>query len=153
MNSQHLAQGTNLSGARLRAEHESSVMVVEDDTALRLVLSEALRSAGLDVIPAADGVEAVELYRENASVVWLVVADILMPRMDGLTAASEIRKIDDDVFFIFMSGYDLEQIGRIEIRMEDIPRSEFLRKPFAFKDMVNRIRTLDRQRKGLELAT
>lgn len=118
------------------------VLVAEDDTAFRFILSEALNEAGFEVLPAANGVEALELYRKNADKVNLVVADITMPGMDGLTAAVEMRKIDDNVFFLFMSGYEPERIKEIGINMEDIPNAAFLRKPFAFKDMINMIRSL-----------
>jgi DNA-binding response OmpR family regulator len=128
------------------AEVGSFVMVAEDDGAFRWLLSETLRNAGFGVLTAEDGIEALRLFRENAGTVWLVIADIFMPGMDGLTAAIEMRKIDDKVFFIFMSGYDSERIDRIGIRMEDIPRSDFFRKPFAFRDMTSRIRTLQRSR-------
>lgn len=122
------------------------IMIAEDDRAFRWLLSETLRSAGFEVLTAEDGMEALQLFRENTGKVWLVIADIYMPGMDGLTAATEMRKIDDKVFFIFMSGYDSERIDRIGIRMEDIPRSDFFRKPFSFRDMTSRIRTLQRSR-------
>ena len=62
-----------------------------------------------------------------------------MPRMDGLTAAVEMRKIEDNVSFLFMSGHGSERIKEIGISLEDIPNSAFLQKPFAFKDMMNMI--------------
>ena len=131
----------------------SFVMVVEDDAAFRWLLGEALRYEGFEVLIAANGIEALQLYRENSDNVWLVVADIVMPEMDGLTAATEMRKIDDNVFFIFMSGYDSEWIDRIGIKMEDIPNSGFFRKPFAFRELTSRIRTLERYYTGGENET
>ena len=128
-------------------------MVVEDDAAFRWLLGEALRYEGFEVLIAANGIEALQLYRENSDNVWLVVADIVMPEMDGLTTATEMRKIDDNVFFIFMSGYDSEWIDRIGIKMEDIPNSGFFRKPFAFREMTSRIRTLERYYTGGENET
>jgi len=128
-------------------------MVVDDDTALRGMLSQVLSYNGFEVLSAANGIEALQLYRENTGKVWLVVADIMMPEMDGLTVATEMRKIDDNVHFIFMSGYDAGRIDEIGIKMEDIPRAEFFRKPFAFKDMVSRMRTLERERRGVGNAT
>jgi two-component system, cell cycle sensor histidine kinase and response regulator CckA len=128
-------------------------MIVEDDAGLRLMLSQTLIKNGFEVLAASDGLEALQLYRENAGRMWLVVADIMMPEMDGLTAATEMRKIDDNVCFIFMSGYDAERIDRIGIKMGDIPRSEFFQKPFAFKDIVSRIKTLELHREGVGTET
>jgi two-component system cell cycle sensor histidine kinase/response regulator CckA len=115
------------------------VLIAEDDMALRFLLSEALRQEGFEVLSATDGIEAVELYRSNAEAVKVVVTDIVMPGMDGLTAAVEMRKIEDNVSFLFMSGHGPERIKEIGISLEDIPNSAFLQKPFAFKDMMNMI--------------
>lgn len=120
----------------------SKVIVVDDDEALRLLLGETLSEEGFEVLLAADGQEALELYRKSAGKISLVVADIIMPRMDGLTAAIEMRKIDENVVFLFMSGCDSERISSIGINMQDIPNSCFFPKPFGFEDLVSRIRTL-----------
>ncbi len=118
------------------------VIVVDDDETLRTLLSETLSQAGFEVLLAADGQEAVELYKRRRGEISLVVADIIMPRMDGLTAAMEMRKIDENVVFLFMSGCDSERINAIGISIEDIPNSCFFPKPFGFDDMVSRIRML-----------
>jgi CheY-like chemotaxis protein len=136
-----------------RVELESLVMIVEDDEALRWMLGQALIKDGLEVITAGDGKEAVQLFQENIGKIWLVVADVILRDMDGLTAAIEMRKIDDGISFIFMSGYDSQRIDSLGIKMADIPHSDFFQKPFAFKDMTNRIRVLERQRKGIPNAT
>jgi DNA-binding NtrC family response regulator len=138
---------------QLQAQSGSVVMVVDDDAALRWMLSQALSSNGFEVLTAANGAEALELYRENTCRVWLVVADIIMPEMDGLTAGIEMRKLDDSVHFIFMSGYDSGRIDSIAVKIEDIPRADFFQKPFVFKDMISRVKTLERHRKGVENET
>ncbi len=118
------------------------VIVAEDDIVLRSLLSETVREAGFQVLTAADGLEALKLYAENTDKVRLVVTDVLMPVMDGLNAAVEMRKIDDDVSFLLMSGLDSGQIEQIGIKIEDIPNSDFMKKPFEFSDMISRIKRL-----------
>ena len=120
----------------------SSVLVVEDDPAFLFILSEALREEGFEVLSATNGAEALALYRANADKVSLVVVDVVLPGMDGLTTATEMRKIDENVFFLFMSGYGLQGIEEIGVNIEDIPNADFFQKPFAFKDMLGRIRIL-----------
>ncbi len=120
----------------------SGIIVADDDESLRLLLSETLKDEGFEVLLAANGREAVDLYRRSARKISLVVADIMMPGMDGLTAAMEMRKIDANVIFLFMSGCDSERIKSIGINMDDIPNSCFFPKPFGFGDMVSRIRKL-----------
>jgi two-component system, cell cycle sensor histidine kinase and response regulator CckA len=118
------------------------VLVAEDDTAFRFILAEAFEAEGFSVVSAANGVEALEIYRNNPHRIGVVVSDIFMPGMDGLSAAVEMRKIDGNVFFLFMSGYGAERIKEIGISMEDIPNSTFFEKPFAFKDLINTMRKL-----------
>ena len=118
----------------------SRVIVADDDETLRTLLSETLREEGFEVLLAADGLEALELYQKNANTISLVIADIIMPKMDGLHAAIEMRKIDENVAFLFMSGCDPERIRAIGISIEDIPNSCFFPKPFGFEEMVNEIR-------------
>jgi DNA-binding response OmpR family regulator len=120
----------------------AGVIVAEDDAAFRFLLDEALREEGFEVLSAANGGEALELYRKNAEKVSLAILDVTMPDMDGLTAATEMRKVDDNVFFLFTSGYERERLKERGINMEDILNADFLFKPFTFKDMIDRMRRL-----------
>jgi DNA-binding response OmpR family regulator len=126
----------------VHVEPGSWVIVAEDDAAFRFLLGEALRTEGLEVLSAANGSEALELYRKYAEKVTLAIVDVIMPVMDGLTTATEMRKIDDNVFFLFISGYEHARLKEIGIDMEGIPNADFLGKPFTFKDMMSRIRML-----------
>jgi CheY-like chemotaxis protein len=128
--------------ASVQAESCSWVIVAEDDETLRFLLGEALSQEGFEVLPAANGREALDLYRRNADKVSLAIVDVCMPEMDGVTAAIEMRKIDANVFFLFMSGYDCEHLKEQGFSLESIPNADFLPKPFAFKDMMGRIRML-----------
>ncbi len=118
----------------------SRVLLAEDDMVLRFLFSDALREKGLYVLSAANGLEALELYRENADSIRLVITDIMMPGMDGLTAAAEMRKIDKNLLFLFMSGHDPRAIAEAGLNIEDISDSNFYQKPFAFTDIIGRIR-------------
>jgi len=121
----------------------SCVLVAEDDIVLRSLFSDALREKGLHVFSASNGLEALELYRENADKIRLVITDVMMPGMDGLTAAIEMRKIDENVFFLFMSGYDLQEIEEAGLNIENVPDSNFYQKPFVFRDIIDGIRIVD----------
>ena len=65
------------------------VLAVDDSTSMRQMVRATLVSAGYDVVEAADGQEALEYARENP--VDLVITDVNMPRMDGITLVSELR--------------------------------------------------------------
>jgi DNA-binding response OmpR family regulator len=128
--------------ASVQAESCSWVIVAEDDEALRFLLSEVLSQEGFEVLCAANGREALELYRKNADKVSLAIVDVCIPEMDGVTVAIEMRKIDANAFFLFISGYDCEYLKEKGVSLESIPNADFLPKPFTFKDMVGRIQVL-----------
>ena len=67
------------------------VLTVDDSTSMRQMVKATLVSAGYDVVEAADGQEALEYARENP--VDLVITDVNMPRMDGITLVSELRSL------------------------------------------------------------
>jgi two-component system chemotaxis response regulator CheY len=67
------------------------VLAVDDSTSMRQMVKATLLSAGYDVVEAADGQEALEYARENP--VDLVITDVNMPRMDGITLVSELRSL------------------------------------------------------------
>lgn len=79
------------------------VLVVDDDDSVRSVVKTYLEYQKLTVKAASDGIEALERLKEESFDV--VITDILMPKMDGLTLAGEIRHIQHDVEIIIMTGY------------------------------------------------
>jgi two-component system, chemotaxis family, chemotaxis protein CheY len=68
-----------------------TVLTVDDSTSMRQMVRATLQSAGYDVVEAADGQEALEYARENP--VDLVISDVNMPRMDGITLIGELRAL------------------------------------------------------------
>ena len=67
------------------------VLFVEDEADLTLIVADTLRGLGYDVVIAADGVEGLDKYRSEGA--DIIVADVMMPRMDGFTMAKGIRKM------------------------------------------------------------
>jgi len=67
------------------------IMTVDDSTSMRQMVKATLLSAGFGVVEAADGQEALDYARDNA--VDLVITDVNMPRMDGITLVSELRQL------------------------------------------------------------
>ena len=70
---------------------ERMIMTVDDSTSMRQMVKATLISAGYDVVEAADGQEALDYARENP--VDLVITDVNMPRMDGITLVGELRSL------------------------------------------------------------
>jgi PAS domain S-box-containing protein len=87
------------------APGEGVVMLVDDEKNVRLSTELLLRDLGFDVVAAADGVEAVNMFRTEAPRLDAVLLDLSMPRMDGLETLKELRRISADVPVVLMSGF------------------------------------------------
>jgi two-component system chemotaxis response regulator CheY len=69
----------------------ATIMTVDDSLSMRRMVKATLQSAGYEVVEAEDGVQALEYAREHS--VQLVITDVNMPRMDGITLVSELRAL------------------------------------------------------------
>jgi two-component system cell cycle sensor histidine kinase/response regulator CckA len=114
-----------------------TVLLVEDEDAVRSFATRALESRGYTVLSAASGVEALELLDEDASAVDLVVSDVVMPEMDGPTLLKELRRRRPDLKVIFVSGYAEDAFKR---NLDDSERFVFLPKPFSLKQLVQAVK-------------
>jgi CheY-like chemotaxis protein len=112
-----------------------AVLVVDDEPVLRQVLAEAIGECyGCKVFEAADGLEAIEVFRAHRDEIGLVLIDCVMPRMRGPEAFDEMRRIRPGIPGILMSGFS-DEIG-----VELVGRHGFatlLKKPFPFKVLSN----------------
>ncbi|MEM6667553.1 MAG: ATP-binding protein, partial [Pseudomonadota bacterium] len=82
-----------------------TVLLVEDEDAVRAFAARALKSRGYNVLEAETGAVAREVMEEQGGEVDLVVSDVVMPEMDGPTLLGELRKTNPDLKIIFVSGY------------------------------------------------
>ena len=87
------------------------VLLVEDEESLIALGARMLEHLGLTVLTAADGLQAVELYRERGKEIALVLMDLTMPHMDGAEAFGELRRLNPDVQVVLASGYSKEDVG------------------------------------------
>jgi CheY-like chemotaxis protein len=92
------------------AEAGGTVLLVDDDNLLRPVVAEMLTYLGFTVLTAADGVEAVELFRQRQAEIDCVLTDLTMPRMNGWETLTTLRQISPDIPVILSSGYDESQV-------------------------------------------
>lgn len=82
------------------------VVLIADDEKICLTLTtKMLEKLDVRVLCAHDGVEAVQLYAEHCDEIVLVLLDIQMPIMDGVEAFRRLKKMRDDIFVVFASGY------------------------------------------------
>ncbi|AMA55832.1 response regulator transcription factor [Bradyrhizobium sp. CCGE-LA001] len=115
------------------------ILIVDDEGHIREVIRVALRKAGMDVIEARDGKEA--LARFAADKPDLIVLDIGMPEFDGLDVCREIRKTSD-MPILFLSARD-EEIDRV-LGLE-IGGDDYVTKPFSPRELVARVNVILRR--------
>jgi len=115
----------------------ASILLVEDEEAVRAFAARALASRGYTVYEAGSGTEALEVMDENDGAVDLVVSDVVMPEMDGPSLLVELRKTRPDLKIIFVSGYAEDAFE------ENLPENEqfdFLPKPFTLKQLATKVK-------------
>ena len=116
---------------------KNKVLFVEDEADLTLIVADTLRGLGYDVVTAADGVEGLDKYRSEGA--DIIVADVMMPRMDGFTMAKGIRKMSPEVPLLFLTAKST--IDDVEEGFE-IGANDYLKKPFELRELIVRIKSL-----------
>jgi two-component system, cell cycle sensor histidine kinase and response regulator CckA len=117
---------------------DKTILLVEDDEALRRSVTRMLEHLGHRVWVAADGVEAVEVFRRRHAEVDVVLLDVGMPRQGGARTFDEMQAIDPDVKVLLSSGYHgdhLEPLLRAGVH-------GFLPKPYTLQQLIDALRAL-----------
>ncbi len=119
-----------------------TILIAEDDPALRRLAGAVLSQYGYTVIEARDGQDAVRFFADNRHTISLVVLDVKMPNMNGKEALEEIRKLNPDIRAFFISGYTADLINKNGPSEKGI---ELIRKPIYPKELLGKVReVLDR---------
>jgi two-component system response regulator MprA len=116
------------------------VLVVDDEPALRDALESSLAFEGYEVLTASDGLEALDAVAEEQP--DLVLLDIMMPRMDGLTAVRRLRGRGDTVPVLMLTARDA--VGD-RVTGLDVGADDYLAKPFELDELLARVRALLRR--------
>ena len=119
---------------------KNKLLLVEDEPDLRLIVSEVLTDEGYEVLKASTGLEGLNIVKTEKP--DIVVADVMMPVMDGFTMAKEIRKFNSNIPILFLTAKNT--IDDIEEGFET-GANDYLKKPFEFRELIVRIRALLRK--------
>ncbi len=126
---EHVAKSSNLPMG-----HGETVLVVDDEKSLQDLVRATLENRKFKVMTAFDGHEAISIYEKNKNKIDVVLLDMLMPNMNGLTTIPALRRINPNIKIIGMSGSLLENLpSDLSTLVQELP---FLQKPFDSEDMV-----------------
>lgn len=116
------------------------ILVAEDEPQLLRVLTVAMEHAGYDVDPVDNGLKAVEHAKENSYDV--IMLDIMMPVMDGITALKKIRESGDKTYILMLTAK-----AEVDDRVTglDSGADDYLTKPFSLKELLARLRSKERR--------
>ena len=116
---------------------QETILLVEDEPAVRQLFATALSRAGYTVFEARNGEEAVKVFEEHADDIDLLLTDMRMPYMGGAELAGELRGRNQALKMICISGYGGSAATAVS--------SDFLAKPFSRDEMLKKVReVLDR---------
>jgi two-component system cell cycle sensor histidine kinase/response regulator CckA len=116
---------------------QDTILLVEDEEAVRSFAARALRMRGYNVLEASGGEEALEIVKSDDAKIDLIITDVVMPNMDGPTMVRHVKELKPNLAVIFMSGYAEEAFRRNDQNSEDI---HFLPKPFGLKQLAAKVK-------------
>ena len=107
-----------------------------NEPGLRKVLKRYAEFEGHKVLEASDGIEAIEVFKENE--IDIIIMDIMMPRLDGFSAVKEIRKISDiPIIMLSARGEEYDKVLGFELGIDD-----YVVKPFSSKEVMLRVNAI-----------
>ena len=114
----------------------ATVLVVDDDDAVRAVASKVLRRAGYDVIEAHGAGEALRIAQERAGALDLLLTDVVMPGLNGRELSERIREQYPRVRVLFMSAYTEDEVILQGVQVAEV---DFLAKPFNLESLTRSV--------------
>lgn len=131
------AEGAPRSAASFPAVGTETVLVVEDEPAIRSLSKRILEELGYRVLEAGSGKDALERVRREKGPIHLLLTDLVMPDMGGTELASRLQELHPDIRVLFMSGYTDDGVVRNGLLGEG---RAFLQKPFAPQTLARKVR-------------
>mgnify|MGYP003750313431 CR=1 FL=1 len=121
---------------RRRDRVSNTVLVVDDEDMVLDLCAAMVEQLGFRTLRASDGQEALEVFRRHSGEVSLIILDLTMPRMDGVEAFHELKRIRADVRVIVSSGFSEQEVSG---RFEGDEPSGYIKKPFEFDRLREKI--------------
>ena len=119
---------------------EKTILIVEDDAGIQMILRDALTSQGYQVTAADDGMKGLELAKELKPA--LIILDVMLPLMGGFEVCKNIRKegIVSPILMLTVKDEELDKVLGLELGADD-----YVTKPFSLKELTARVKALLRR--------
>ena len=115
------------------------ILVVDDEKLIREVIIEYLKLENYDYLEASNGIDAINLVKHND--IDIIIMDIMMPKMDGFLASSEIKKISDaPIIMLSARDTELDKLNGFDLGIDD-----YITKPFSPKELIARIKAITKR--------
>ncbi len=121
------------------AQGSATILLIEDEMAVRSFAKRALEQRGYRVIAAASGLEAIEHAREYHGQIHLIVSDVVLPDINGREASDRICQVRAATRVLFMSGYTEDEMIHRGVRSNGL---NFLQKPFGPAELIDKVRKI-----------
>ena len=118
---------------------KETILVVEDDPAVRILVESVLKRFGYSVMLAESGDEAIELFQSRCQEIDLALLDVIMPKMNGKEVCEKLRQLSPRLKMLFLSGYTADMIEDKGILVEGI---DIIMKPAKPIDLARKVREL-----------
>lgn len=110
-----------------------TVLLVDDETAIRRTVGDVLRRNGYKVLTAGNGIEAVSMFASHLKEIDLVITDVMMPMLDGVSLTKALRKLKSDLKIMVSTGQAAE-LRQAELR--ELGVEIFLQKPYSTRELL-----------------
>ncbi|MDH4070657.1 MAG: response regulator [Ignavibacteria bacterium] len=123
----------------MESGRKPGILLVEDETEIRILLAEVFRIEDYEIFQAADGREALTVFEANKEKIDMLITDLGLPHIGGIDVIKHLREAKQDLLIIGSSGY-----GRADIREEVIEAGgdEFMPKPYVTKLLIEQVRNM-----------
>jgi DNA-binding response OmpR family regulator len=139
-----LSEARPIKALLVEDNRQETIVVVEDDDAVRHLVSRILKKSGFEVVAKSLGSDAISYFERNGAAVDLLLTDVVMPEMSGKVLADRIWSMDPSMKVLFMSGYTDDIIAKRGILESG---RQLINKPFDGAQLVSRVREILSERK------
>lgn len=120
---------------------KKTILIVDDEKNIRILLRDFLEKEGIDVLEAEDGRKALEVFTEKTSEIDLLLLDVMLPELDGWTVCREVRKLSEvPIIMLTARSEDFDEVHGFEIGADD-----YVKKPVKPTTLIARINALFRR--------